>query len=156
MGLFSLLFGDSSGGKPKVYKVRLRGTVYLSSGTRSFDKMVEMDAAQLQLFKGGKRKETMESWLKANYGQSAKAGSFTVQVIGDSSGSKPKVYKVRLKGTVYLSSGTRSFDRIVEMDETQRQLFTGGKRKETMENWLKANYGQSAKAGSFTVQIIKE
>ncbi|GHT48156.1 hypothetical protein AGMMS49965_26350 [Bacteroidia bacterium] len=71
-----------------------------------------------------------------------------------SSGNSPKTYQVRLKGTVYISAGARLFDRIVDMDETQKQLFTGGRRKETMEGWLKANYGQSAKAGSFTVQVL--
>jgi hypothetical protein len=161
MGLFSFLFGDSdesSDSKSKVHKVRLRGTVHLNSGTRAFDRIVEMDTAQIQLFKGGNRKETMENWLKTNYGQSAKAGSYTVQVMGnssESSGSKPKVYKVRLRGTFHLN-GPRTFDRTVEMDENQIQLLKGGNRKETMENWVKTNYGQNAKAGSYTMQVLKE
>ncbi|MDR3046390.1 MAG: hypothetical protein LBU51_02095 [Bacteroidales bacterium] len=69
-----------------------------------------------------------------------------------SSGSQ--VYKVRLKGTFHLN-GPKPFDRVVEMDSAQKQLFTGGKRKETMESWLKANYGQGAKLSSFTVQVVK-
>jgi hypothetical protein len=49
------------------------------------------------------------------------------------------MYDVRIKGTIQ-ANGPRTIDRIVRMDETQMRLFTGSKRYETIEGWIRANY----------------
>jgi hypothetical protein len=53
-------------------------------------------------------------------------------------GSKT-MYDVRIKGTIQ-ANGPRTINRLVRMDETQMRLFTGSKRYEAIEGWIRANY----------------
>jgi hypothetical protein len=50
-----------------------------------------------------------------------------------------KMYDVRIKGTIQ-ANGPKTINRWVRMDATQMQLFTGSKRYDAIEGWIKANY----------------
>jgi hypothetical protein len=50
-----------------------------------------------------------------------------------------KMYDVRIKGTIQ-ANGPKTVNRWVRMDEIQMRLFTGSKRYEAIEGWIKANY----------------
>jgi hypothetical protein len=41
------------------------------------------------------------------------------------------------------------------MDETQKRMFTGSKRKEAMEGWVRANYPGSTKINTLVVMECK-
>jgi hypothetical protein len=56
----------------------------------------------------------------------------------DSDGGE-KMYNVRIRGTIQ-SNGPKRISRVVQMDRTQMLMFTGSKRYEAMEGWIKANY----------------
>jgi len=55
------------------------------------------------------------------------------------SSSKEEMYEVKIKGTIQ-SNGPKAINRVVLMDRTQMQMFTGSKRYAAIEGWLKANY----------------
>lgn len=65
MGLFKLLFGGSSS-EEQMYEVRIKGTIQCN-GPKAINRVVVMDRAQMQMFTGSKRYETIEGWIKANY-----------------------------------------------------------------------------------------
>lgn len=65
MGLFKLLFGGSSS-EEQMYEVRIKGTIQCN-GPKVINRVVVMDRAQMQMFTGSKRYETIEGWIKANY-----------------------------------------------------------------------------------------
>jgi hypothetical protein len=50
-----------------------------------------------------------------------------------------EMYDVRIKGTIQ-ANGPKTINRVVRMDRTQMQLFTGSKRYEAIEGWIRANY----------------
>jgi hypothetical protein len=50
-----------------------------------------------------------------------------------------EMYDVRIKGTIQ-ANGAKTINRVVRMDRTQMLLFTGSKRYEAIEGWIKANY----------------
>ncbi|MDR1883533.1 MAG: hypothetical protein LBR26_12250, partial [Prevotella sp.] len=54
-------------------------------------------------------------------------------------GSEEKMYNVRIKGTIQ-ANGPKTINRIVQMDRTQMLMFTGSKRYEAIEGWIRANY----------------
>lgn len=69
-------------------------------------------------------------------------GLFNFLFGGDSSSestSKEEIYEVHIKGTIQ-ANGPKIVNRIVRMDRTQMLLFTGSKRYEAIEGWIKANY----------------
>lgn len=69
-------------------------------------------------------------------------GLFNFLFGGDSSSestSREEMYEVRIKGTIQ-ANGPKIINRVVCMDRTQMQLFTGSKRYEAIEGWIKANY----------------
>ena len=49
------------------------------------------------------------------------------------------MYEVRIKGTIQ-ANGPKSINQWVRMNETQMQMFTGSKRYEAIEGWIRANY----------------
>ena len=55
------------------------------------------------------------------------------------SSSAEEIYEVRIKGTIQ-ANGPKTINKVVRMDRTQMQLFTGSKRYEAIEGWIKANY----------------
>jgi len=69
-------------------------------------------------------------------------GLFNFLFGGDSSESSSDgqtMYDVRIKGTIQ-ANGAKTINRVVRMDRTQMQMFTGSKRYEAIEGWIKANY----------------
>ncbi len=69
-------------------------------------------------------------------------GLFNLLFGGDDSSestSSEEMYDVRIKGTIQ-ANGPKTINRVVRMDKTQMQLFTGSKRYEAIEGWIKANY----------------
>lgn len=68
-------------------------------------------------------------------------GLFSFLFGNDSSASSigETLYDVRIKGTIQ-ANGPKTINRVVRMDRTQMQLFTGSKRYEAIEGWIKANY----------------
>jgi hypothetical protein len=65
-----------------------------------------------------------------------------------------KMYDVRIKGTIQ-ANGPKPVDRWVRMDETQKRMFTGGKRKEALEGWVRANYPSFTKINTLVVVECK-
>ena len=55
------------------------------------------------------------------------------------SSSNDQMYDVRIKGTIQLN-GSKTINHIVRMNKPQMQMFTGSKRYEAIEGWIKANY----------------
>ncbi|WP_163309607.1 hypothetical protein [Dysgonomonas sp. 521] len=58
------------------------------------------------------------------------------------------MYEVRIKGTIQCN-GPKTINRVVIMDKTQMQMFTGSKRYEAIEGWIKANYPGAKPKGSY-------
>ena len=50
-----------------------------------------------------------------------------------------ELYRVRFQGTIQLN-GSKSINKVVEMDRVQANLFTGSKRKEAVAGWIRTNY----------------
>jgi hypothetical protein len=57
----------------------------------------------------------------------------------ESTDDNEEMYEVRIKGTIQ-ANGPKTINRVVRMDRTQMQLFTGSKRYEAIEGWIRANY----------------
>ena len=49
------------------------------------------------------------------------------------------LYRIRFQGTIQLN-GSKSINKVVEMDEVQVRIFTGSQRKEAVEGWISTNY----------------
>jgi len=66
------------------------------------------------------------------------------------SSSEQTMYEIHIVGTIQ-ANGPKSINRKIIVDETQRQLFTGSKRKEALEGWVRANYPGVTKVNSLAV-----
>jgi hypothetical protein len=55
------------------------------------------------------------------------------------SSNREAIYEVRIKGTIQ-ANGPKTINQWVRMNRTQMQLFTGSKRYEAIEGWIRANY----------------
>ena len=49
------------------------------------------------------------------------------------------MYEVRIKGSIQCND-PKTINRVVLMDTTQMQMFTGSKRYKAIEGWINANY----------------
>ena len=49
------------------------------------------------------------------------------------------MYEVKIKGTIQCN-GPKIINKVVVMDQVQMKMFTGSKRYEAIEGWIKANY----------------
>jgi hypothetical protein len=66
-----------------------------------------------------------------------------------------KMYDVHILGSIQ-ANGPIPINRWVRVDEIQRKLFTGSKRKESLEGWVRANYPGATKVNSLAVVACKE
>jgi hypothetical protein len=68
-------------------------------------------------------------------------GLFNFLFGGDSAGESggETMYEVRIKGTIQ-ANGPKTINRVIIVDRTQMLLFTGSRRYEALEGWIRANY----------------
>ncbi|KAA6330319.1 hypothetical protein EZS27_020958 [termite gut metagenome] len=64
------------------------------------------------------------------------------------SSTEKKMYEVRIKGSIQCN-GPKMINTVVLMDKTQMQMFTGSKRYEAIEGWIKANYPAAKPQNSY-------
>ena len=60
------------------------------------------------------------------------------------------MYEIHIAGSIQ-ANGSKHINRKIVVDETQKQLFTGSKRKEALEGWVRVNYPGVTKVNSLVV-----
>ncbi|KAA6311640.1 hypothetical protein EZS27_037272 [termite gut metagenome] len=64
------------------------------------------------------------------------------------SSTEKQMYEVRIKGSIQCN-GPKMINTIILMDKTQMEMFTGSKRYEAIEGWIKANYPAAKPQNSY-------
>lgn len=61
---------------------------------------------------------------------------------------KEELYQIKIKGTIQCN-GPKNINKTFVADKVQAQMFSGSKRYEAIENWIRANYPAAKPMASY-------
>ncbi|WP_018665769.1 hypothetical protein [Bacteroides gallinarum] len=84
-------------------------------------------------------KEKQESDFALSHYENGKKRKAVFASQTHSSNAKEQLYEIRIKGTIQCN-GPKPINKTFIGDRLQAQMFTGSRRREALEDWVRANY----------------